>query len=122
MKRSRLVVIAAASVVGLGLALALVVYGALFLLLGVLLRRPLIVGLAYVFVWEFFVPLAPAYVPRFTLTAWLRSLLTGGGVSNVFGGQVLPTGLSLIVLTLATAAFLAMAAWIFSRREYVLDQ
>jgi len=104
------------------LSLTLVVYGALFLLLGVLLRRPLIVGLAYVFVWEFFIPNAPGYVPRFTLTTWLRSLLTGGGVSNVFGGQVLPTGLSLVVLALATVAFLALAAWIFSRREYVLDQ
>jgi hypothetical protein len=35
---------------------------------------------------------------------------------------VLPTGLSLGVLLGATLAFLAAASWIFSHREYVLEQ
>jgi ABC-type transport system involved in multi-copper enzyme maturation permease subunit len=37
-------------------------------------------------------------------------------------GQVLPAGLSLQVLTLATVVFLAASLWIFSRREYVIEQ
>jgi ABC-type transport system involved in multi-copper enzyme maturation permease subunit len=106
------------------LALTLLVYGALFALMGVLMKRPLIPGLLFLFVWELIANL-PGYMPRFTVTAWLRSLVThrpaGRGVSEIFG-QVLPAGLSLVVLAGMTAAFLALALWIFSRREYVLDQ
>jgi len=53
--------------------LALLAYGALFTLLGVLLKRPMIPGLLFVFVWEMVANL-PGYLPRFTLTAYLRSL------------------------------------------------
>jgi ABC-type transport system involved in multi-copper enzyme maturation permease subunit len=35
---------------------------------------------------------------------------------------VLPAGQSLAVLVVASALFLVAAAWIFSTREYVLDQ
>jgi hypothetical protein len=67
----------------------------------------------------------PGYMPRFTITAWLRSLVThrpaGRGLSEVFG-QVLPADLSLMVLAGLTGVFLFLAVRIFSRREYVLDQ
>jgi ABC-type transport system involved in multi-copper enzyme maturation permease subunit len=43
------------------------------------------------------------------------------GLSELFG-EVLPLDLSLLVLTLATAAFLALSFWIFARREYVIEQ
>jgi ABC-2 type transport system permease protein len=106
------------------LALTLLVYGALFALMGVLMKRPLLPGLLFLFVWEMAANL-PGYVPRFTITAWLRSLVThrpaGRGVSELFG-QVLPADLSLAVLTALTAVFLWLAIWIFSSREYVLDQ
>jgi hypothetical protein len=106
------------------LALTLLVYGALFALMGVLMKRPLLPGLLFLFVWEMAANL-PGYVPRFTITAWLRSLVThrpaGRGVSELFG-QVLPADLSLAVLTALTAVFLWLAIWIFSGREYVLDQ
>jgi ABC-2 type transport system permease protein len=105
-------------------ALALVAYGALFTLLGVLLRRPVIPGLLFLYVWELVANL-PGYMPRFTLTAWLRSLIRHRppqeGLSEVFG-QVLPAGLSLQVLAAATVVFLAASLWIFSRREYVIEQ
>jgi ABC-2 type transport system permease protein len=106
------------------LALTLLVYGALFALMGVLMKRPLLPGLLFLFVWEMAANL-PGYVPRFTITAWLRSLVThrpaGRGVSELFG-QVLPADLGLAVLTGLTAVFLWLAIWIFSSREYVLDQ
>jgi hypothetical protein len=67
----------------------------------------------------------PGYMPRLTLTAYLRSLekhrLPEEGLAGLFG-TVLPTGLSLGVLAGASIAFLAMALWIFSTREYVLEQ
>jgi ABC-type transport system involved in multi-copper enzyme maturation permease subunit len=106
------------------MALALVAYGALFTLVGVLLRRPVIPGLLFIFVWELVANL-PGYMPRFTLTAWLQSLIRHRppqeGVSAIFG-QVLPAALSLQVLTGATLVFLAASLWIFSRREYVIEQ
>jgi ABC-2 type transport system permease protein len=107
------------------LGLTLLVYGALFTLMGVLLRRPVIPGLLFVMVWEFFVPKLPGYMPRFTLTTWLRSLIqhrpADEGMADAFG-DVLPTALSLGVIVGATVVFLVAASWIFSRREYVLEQ
>ncbi len=107
------------------MALALLAYGALFALLGVVLRRPVIPGLLFLFGWEFLVAKLPGYMPRFTLTAWLRSLIhhrpPEEGLFGLFG-QVQPAGLSLVVLLVATSLFLTAAAWLFSEREYVLEQ
>jgi ABC-type transport system involved in multi-copper enzyme maturation permease subunit len=106
------------------MSLALISYGALFTLVGVLLRRPVIPGLLFIFVWEM-VAYLPGYMPRFTLTAWLQSLIrhrpAQEDLSGLFG-QVLPAALSLQVLTVTTAVFLATSLWIFSRREYVIEQ
>jgi ABC-2 type transport system permease protein len=107
------------------MALSLLAYGAFFTLLGVLLRRPVIPGLLFLFVWEAIANL-PGYLPRFTLTAWLRSLLhhrpAEEGLSVLLQQQVLPAGESLAVLVGASLAFLALSFWIFNQREYVLDQ
>ncbi len=105
-------------------ALALVAYGALFALLGVLLKRPVIPGLLFLYGWELMANL-PGYLPRFTLTAWLRSLIrhrpAEEGLAGLFQ-QVLPVEQALVVLVIVSAAFLAAAVWIFSTREYVLEQ
>jgi ABC-2 type transport system permease protein len=104
--------------------LTLVVYGAFFTLMGVLLRRPVIPGLLFLFVWELLAN-APGYLPRFTITAYLRSLIhhrpPDEGMAEVFG-QVLPTALCLGAVGAMIVVFLAAASWIFSTREYVLDQ
>ncbi len=109
-----------AGVVALGLA----VYGAFFTFLGVVLRRPLIPGLLFLFVWELAANL-PGYLPRITITGWLRSLIrhrpAHEEVADMFG-QVLPTVLSLEVLAGMLVGFLALSAWIFSTREYVMEQ
>jgi ABC-type transport system involved in multi-copper enzyme maturation permease subunit len=106
------------------MALTLVVYGALFALLGVLLKRPVIPGLMFLYGWELLANL-PGYLPRLTLTAWLRSLVhhrpAEEGLAGLFQ-QVLPAGEGLAVLVVLTAVFLAGASWIFSSREYVLEQ
>ena len=106
------------------MALTLAVYGAFFTLLGVGLRRPVIPGLLFLFVWELAANL-PGYLPRLTITAWLRSLIrhrpADEGMAEMFG-QVLPVALSLEVLAAMLIAFLAGAVWIFSTREYVMEQ
>jgi len=104
--------------------LTLVAYGALFGLLGVLLKRPVIPGLVFLYGWELLANV-PGYLPRFTLTAWLRSLVpyrpAEDGLAGLFQ-QVLPAGQGLAVLIFVSIAFVAAAVWIFSSREYVLDQ
>jgi ABC-2 type transport system permease protein len=104
--------------------LTLVTYGAFFTLLGVLLRRPVIPGLLFLFVWELLAN-APGYLPRFTITAYLRSLIhhrpPDEGLAEIFA-QVLPTALCLEAVGGMIVVFLAGATWIFSTREYVLDQ
>src|SRR5262245_160529 len=106
------------------LALTLIAYGALFTLMGVLLKRPLIPGLLFLYLWELLANL-PGYLPRLTLTAYLRSLVrhrpADEGLAEIFG-QVLPALLCLEVLAAVVVVCLAAAAWIFSTREYVMDQ
>jgi ABC-2 type transport system permease protein len=105
-------------------ALTVLSYGALFTLLGVLLKRPMIPGLLFIFVWEWLAHL-PGYLPRLTLTAHLQSLITHRtpleGEMDLFG-QVFPAVQCLSTLGALTVMFFFAAAWIFSRREYVMDQ
>jgi ABC-2 type transport system permease protein len=106
------------------MALALLAYGASFALLGVLLKRPVLAGLAFLGL-EFFMSRLPGHLPRFTITAWVTSLVhhrpAQEGLAGLFQ-QIFPAGQSLAVLVGVSAVFLAAAAWIFSTREYVLDQ
>jgi hypothetical protein len=93
-------------------ALALVAYGSLFALAGVLFRRPLVLGVG-LFAWERLVYwLGPGHLPRFTLTSHLRALLEPHP----------PVALSLAILLAATLVFVRVAAFVFARREYVLEQ
>ena len=63
-----------------------------------------------------------------TLFTWVPagSLQVDMGVQADSDGelfaQVLPAGEGLAVLALATLTFLVAAVWVFSEREYVLDQ
>jgi ABC-type transport system involved in multi-copper enzyme maturation permease subunit len=106
------------------IALGFLAYGALFALLGVLLRRPLIPGLLFVFVWELLANL-PGYLPRLTVTAYVRSLIRHRpafeGFAEIFG-NVLPAALCLQVLLGMTLVCLLAASRIFLRREYVMEQ
>jgi hypothetical protein len=75
--------------------------------------------------WEL-VAWVPGYLPRFTLTAYLRSLLSHRpaeeGLSQLFGQVIFGTGESIASLLGATVVLLGLAFWIFSEREYVMEQ
>jgi ABC-2 type transport system permease protein len=104
--------------------LTLLAYGALFALMGVVFRRPAIPGLLFLFGWELVANL-PGYLPRLTLTGYLRSLMRYHPAEEGFfpvSIEVLPWTLCLEVLLGTAVVFLAGALWLFSRREYVLDQ
>lgn len=107
------------------LALTLLAYGALFALLGVLLKRPVIPGLVFLYPWELLLANLPGYLPRLTLTAWLRSLISHRpaqeGLASLFV-QVLPPLEAIPFLLVVSAICVYAAARIFSAREYVLEQ
>ena len=113
-------------VLGLGLA----AYGALFALIGAALRRPLIVGLVFVFGWEFVTLVLPGYLKRFTLAYYLQPLVphampTGDTVSLLQGAFFRdPPSVSvcLACLALAILVSLALAVRVVEQREYVLEQ
>jgi ABC-2 type transport system permease protein len=113
-------------VLGLGLA----AYGALFALIGAAIRRPLVVGLVFVFGWELVTLVMPGYLKRFTLAYYLQTLVphampTGDTVSLLQGAvfrEPPSVAISIGVLMLAIVASLALAARVVEQREYVLEQ
>ena len=113
-------------VLGLGLA----AYGALFALIGAAIRRPLVVGLVFVFGWELVTLVMPGYLKRFTLAYYLQTLVphampTGDTVSLLQGAvfrEPPSVAVSIGVLVLAIVASLALASRVVEQREYVLEQ
>jgi ABC-type transport system involved in multi-copper enzyme maturation permease subunit len=114
---------AAALVQDLGAcALTLFTYGAVFALMGVLFKRPLIPGLTFLFGWESLANL-PGDLPNYTISAYTRSLIPyrpqEEGLAALFA-KFFPLGESIITMGVVGALCLLAGAWIFSRREYVM--
>jgi ABC-type transport system involved in multi-copper enzyme maturation permease subunit len=111
------------------LTLGLAVYGALFAFIGAKFKRPLLVGLIFIFGWEQAALAFPGYMKRFTVAYYLQGLvphaMPNDGVISLIQGifRESPTlAGSLVSLFAIWAVFLALGAWIVERREYVLDQ
>jgi ABC-type transport system involved in multi-copper enzyme maturation permease subunit len=111
------------------IALGLAVYGAVFALAGARLKRPLLVGLIFVFGWETLVLALPGTIRRLTVAHYLQGL-----VPHVMPGD---SALSLLQslftetptlaeclwgLALIEVVCLWLAARGVARREYVLEQ
>jgi ABC-type transport system involved in multi-copper enzyme maturation permease subunit len=111
------------------LALGLAAYGALFAFVGARFKRPLMIGLIFIFGWEQAALAFPGYLKRFTVAYYLQGLVphampTDGVISIVQGiFRESPSLLgSLLGLGLILAVSLAWGAWTVERREYVLEQ
>jgi ABC-type transport system involved in multi-copper enzyme maturation permease subunit len=111
------------------LALGLAVYGALFAFVGAKFKRPLLVGLIFIFGWEQAALAFPGYLKRFTIAYYLQGLVphampndsTLSLIQGIFRES--PTLMaSLVALAIILASFVALAAWVVERREYVLEQ
>ncbi len=111
------------------LALGLAVYGALFAFIGAKLKRPLLVGLIFIFGWEPAVMAFPGYLKRFTVAYYVQGLVphaipnTGimSAIQSLFR-EVPSMGTSLFWLLVIWTVCLALGARVVERREYVLDQ
>jgi ABC-2 type transport system permease protein len=111
------------------LAIGLAAYGALFAFIGAKFKRPLLVGLFFVFGWEQAALAFPGYLKDFTIAYYLQSLVPHAMPSD--GPLSLIQGLfrdspsllgSLTSLAVIWAVCLGLAARIVERKEYVLEQ
>jgi ABC-type transport system involved in multi-copper enzyme maturation permease subunit len=111
------------------LALGLVVYGAVFALAGARLKRPLLIGLIFVFGWENFAMAVPGNLKRLTVAYYLQGLVphampNDSAVSLLQSIFLTNPGLgeSLFSLAVIEVVCLWLAARSVARREYVLEQ
>jgi ABC-type transport system involved in multi-copper enzyme maturation permease subunit len=111
------------------LAIGLVSYGALFAWVGARLKRPLVVGLVFVFGWEPAVLLFPGYLKRATIAYYLQGLVPHAmpqdSAVSVFLQmfQEFPSApASLAALAGVTLVGVWLAARATESREYVLEQ
>ena len=109
--------------------LGLLAYGGLFAWVGAQFKRPLVIGLVYVFGFEQVALLIPGYIRQLTVSYYLQSLVphavTAEGVIGLLQSLVqqkasLATSLAMLVAIGAVFVFLAMR--VIARREYVLEQ
>lgn len=111
------------------LALGLCVYGALFAFVGAQLKRPLLVGLFFVFGWEVVTLSLPGYLKRFTVAYYLQGLVPhampqDSAVSflQAWFAEAMTPWIAVTVLLAMLAGFLYLAVRAVERREYVLEQ
>lgn len=111
------------------LAVGLAVYGAVFALIGAVVRRPLLVGLALVFGWETIALALPGFLKRLSVAFYLQGLVPHAMPSDspvallqTFFQQSVGLTQSLISLAGIAVVSLWLAARAVSRREYVLEQ
>ena len=111
------------------LAVGLAVYGALFAFIGAWFRRPLLIGLVFIFGWEQAALAFPGYLKRFTVAYYLQGLVPHAMPQDSILSLVQsivresPTlGSSILWLAVIWTVALYLAAYWVERREYVLDQ
>jgi ABC-2 type transport system permease protein len=109
--------------------LGLLAYGGLFAWVGAQFKRPLVIGLVFIFGWEQLAMLIPGYMRNFTISYYLQSLVphavTGEGVVALLQSLVqqkasLVTSVGMLVGIGVVFVYFAMR--VIARREYVLEQ
>ena len=111
------------------LSLGLAVYGAVFAFIGAKFKRPLLIGLIFIFGWENAALAFPGYLKRFTVAYYLQALvphaMPDDNVLSLVQGifrENPPLWVSLFWIGAIWMTFLFLAAWVVERREYVLEQ
>lgn len=111
------------------LAVGLAVYGAVFAWIGAWFKRPLLIGLVFIFGWEQLALAFPGYLKRFTVAYYLQALvphaMPNDSIISLVQGifrESPSLGASLVGLALILVVFLALAAASVERQEYVLEQ
>jgi ABC-type transport system involved in multi-copper enzyme maturation permease subunit len=111
------------------LAIGLAAYGAVFAFIGARFKRPLLVGLIFIFGWEQVALAFPGYLKKFTVAYYLQALVPHAMPSDnvisliqgIFRENPSLTE-ALIWLFVISGLFLWLAAVSVERKEYVLEQ
>jgi len=95
-------------------------YGALFLFISVLIRRPLAVGLLIGFVWESVVGSIPGDVPKLSVIHYLRTILSHVVAIGPLNGYApdLSAGLAAGILVAFSIAMVILSALVFQQMEF----
>ncbi len=111
------------------IAIGLAVYGAVFAFIGARFKRPLLVGLIFIFGWEQMALAFPGYLKKFTVAYYLQAMvphaMPNDNVVSLIQGIFRETPSlpeSLIWLGVILLVFLWLAAVSVERKEYVLEQ
>jgi ABC-type transport system involved in multi-copper enzyme maturation permease subunit len=111
------------------LALGLAIYGAVFALIGTVLKRPLLVGLALVIVWEPLTMALPGYLKLYTVAYYLQGLVPHAMPANTtlsmiqtFFQETPGFARAIITLALIGIGCLWLGTRAIERKEYVLEQ
>jgi ABC-type transport system involved in multi-copper enzyme maturation permease subunit len=111
------------------LAIGLAAYGAVFAFIGARFKRPLLVGLIFIFGWEQLALAFPGYLKKFTVAYYLQALVPHAMPSD--NVMTLIQGIfrenpslteALFWLFAISGLFLWLAAISVEKKEYVLEQ
>lgn len=97
--------------------LGVLVYSALFLFLGTLMRQPIYLGLIYIFIWEGFIGSVPGSIGDLTIRHQLQviaSELTEYGFVSGTSGE---WGISLLALVVLAAVMVLAGAFVLRQEE-----
>lgn len=103
-----------------------VAFAALFHLVGALFRRPVVIGLVYVFFFETVVAALPGSLKLLSLTFYARSVMYNEAVAAGHPGEMLPaitaqavsSETAWAVLMAAPVVVTLLGMWLFARFEY----
>ena len=105
--------------------LGLLAYGAMFSLIGALLKHSILAGLVYAFGWEGIISYLPGFTRKLTITHYLQSIFphedTASAIAMLIGERSSTTE-SVLTLVLLIFFFLATASLVLREKEYVLEQ
>jgi ABC-2 type transport system permease protein len=111
------------------ITIGLAVYGAVFAFIGARFKRPLLVGLIFIFGWEQMALAFPGYLKKFTVAYYLQAMvphaMPNDSVVSLIQGIFRETPSlveSLVWLAVILLVFLWGAAVSVERKEYVLEQ
>ncbi len=111
------------------LAIGLAAYGAVFAFIGARFKRPLLVGLVFIFGWEQVALAFPGYMKKFTVAYYLQALvphaMPNDNVISLIQGifhENPSLSASLFWLFAISGLFLWLATVSVERKEYVLEQ
>jgi len=102
------------------LAIGAFAYTALFTLIGLVSRRPALVGLFLAFGWESAIPYLPGLIRNFTVRYHMTALLPDTGLPTAVLGTLTipPLGAALAWLVLGALSWVVLSVMVFSHRDF----